>query len=445
MKRIWEFFENLNELVYVTDMDSYELVYMNKKSLETYGFRSLDEIKGKKCYEVLQGNGTPCTICNNNELTVGVFKEWRYYNPILDKHFALKDTVIADGEKRYRIEMAIDVSVQEQQSNMIRSYQNLEALANEGLRIAMRAETPDESINVILEYLGKALNGERTYVFERNMYGNDDNTYEWVAKGVTPEKDNLQDLPAEVCANWYRNFREDKNIIIGDLEEIREKDPLQYDNLKRQNIHSLVVVPLYDDSEIIGFYGVDNPPVYFLDYARNMFQIMGHFIISCLKRRNLIRQLRRMSYSDQLTGIGNRHAMNEYISQIRHNESLGVVYCDITGLKHLNDTEGHDAGDQLILRSCECMKEAFGTDGLFRIGGDELLALCPLIEESAFDEKVMVLRQQMQQNSVTMAVGAVWHREFDASIEKLLADSEKLMYKEKEAYYRSCGFDRRRR
>ena len=87
MGKTWEFFENLNEFVYVTDMDSHELVYMNKKTLETYGFHSLSEITGKKCYEVLQNSSTPCTICNNQELQEGYFKEWRYYNPILASGF----------------------------------------------------------------------------------------------------------------------------------------------------------------------------------------------------------------------------------------------------------------------------------------------------------------------------------------------------------------------
>ena len=86
-------------------------------------------------------------------------------------------------------------------------------------------------------------------------------------------------------------FQEGKFIVFKDLEEIRESDPLQYENLKRQNIHSLVVVPLYDDGKVIAFYGVDNPPPPSLEYASNMLQIMGHFLVSCIKRRNLMSQL----------------------------------------------------------------------------------------------------------------------------------------------------------
>ena len=84
---------------------------------------------------------------------------------------------------------------------------------------------------------------------------------------------------------------------------------MQYENLKRQNISSLVVVPLYDEQKVIGFYGVDNPPVKSLDYTSNMLQIMGHFIVSSIRRRNLVRELEQMSYSDQLTKLGNRSVL----------------------------------------------------------------------------------------------------------------------------------------
>lgn len=178
----------------------------------------------------------------------------------------------------------------------VQSVQNLEAVINEGLRVSLSEETPDQSLQVLLKYLGKALHGERTYIFEQNEDGCDDNTYEWTADGVEPEIDSLQNVPPEVCASWYRNFSVGRHIVIERLEDIRESDPLQYENLKRQGIHSLVVVPLYDGQRIIGFYGVDNPPVKSLEYASNMLQTAAYFIVSSLKRRNLVRELQKRSY-----------------------------------------------------------------------------------------------------------------------------------------------------
>lgn len=179
----------------------------------------------------------------------------------------------------------------------MRSVQNLETVINEGLRVALSAETPDQSLEVLLKHLGIALKGERTYIFEQNESGCDDNTYEWVADGVNPEKENLQNVPPEVCEAWYRNFGSGGHIVIESLEDIKETDPLQYENLKRQGIHSLVVVPLYNGDKIIGFYGVDNPPVKLLEYASNMLQTAAYFIVSCLKQRNLVRELQKRSYN----------------------------------------------------------------------------------------------------------------------------------------------------
>ena len=444
MEKIWEFFENINEYVYVADMDTYELVYMNKKTLATYGYTSLEQIVGKKCYEVLQGCSEACTICNNTKLMPKQFREWEYYNPYLKKSFAIKDSMIQEGEKRYRIELAIESGITGVQGGHVQDYLELEMFVNEGMRLALRAATPDQSLDVILEYLGRALNGERTYIFERNASGGDDNTYEWVAMGVKPQKEILQNLPAEVCANWYQSFRENRNIIIEDLEDIREKDPLQYENLKRQDIYSLVVVPLYDDGVVIGFYGVDNPPGKSLDYTSNMLQIMGHFIVSSLKRRNLMRQLEKMSYSDQLTGLGNRYAVERFVRNMDKRESIGVLYCDITGLKRVNDMEGHEAGDQLILRARDLLMHFWKAYEVFRIGGDEMLILASGIQQATFQEEVCRMKEHMQEYKVAVAVGAVWKPDGTDSIDQMLTESERLMYEDKARYYKQMGLDRRR-
>ncbi len=445
MEPIWGFFENMNELVYVADVDTYEFIYMNKRALSICGLTSLEQTRGKKCYEVLQNASAPCEICNNRELVPGQFKEWRYYNPVYNRHTLVKDTLIELNGRRLRIEIAIDISADTKQNEIIRDYQNKEALINEALRTAMLASDPETSLKIAIEYLGKALGGERVYIFEKNAQGGDDNTYEWVANGVSPQKDNLQNVPPEVCGGWYRAFADDKCVVIDDTEDVRTKNPLQYEMLKQQDISSITVVPLYEDGRVIGFYGVDNPPAESLHYISNMLQIMGHFMESLLKMRNLVKNLERMSYLDQLTQIGNRYAMVKYTEGMRPGESVGIVYGDITGLKRVNDAEGHEAGDHLILAASACMKEAFGDAyELFRIGGDELLAICAGIGETEFRERVARLRKIMADSSVNMAVGADWEKDSEAGVSVVLAAAETQMYKDKAAYYQRTGIDRRR-
>lgn len=444
--KIWEFFENMNECVYASDIDTDELVYMNKKALRMYGIHSLDEISGKKCYEVLQHCSAPCAVCNNKQLCEGEFIEWRHYNLLLDKDFAIKDTLVTDGGRRYRVELAIDADAvgHDHECEDASRYENIEAISNEALRSALQAPTPDMSLQIVLEYIGKALKGERTYIFEQNELGGDDNTYEWTAVGVEPQKHTLQNVQADVCAEWYRNFAENRYIMIADLEDIKESDPLQYENLRRQDIHSLVVVPLYDNKQAIGFYGVDNPPVETLRYASNILHILGHFIISCIRRRNLMKELEIMSYNDQLTGLGNRYALNEYMSNVDVNRSMGIVYCDVTGLKKVNDTQGHEMGDRLLKTACESLRRVFDGYGLFRIGGDEFLAAANGVTREELSEHVRLLKEDMKVHGVNMAVGEVWTDKAPRNQDALLTEAERLMYQDKADYYKRTGIDRRK-
>ncbi len=441
MKQIWEFFENLGECVYAADAETYEMVYMNRRSMELYG---IEDYAGRKCYEVLQKCSAPCAVCNNHKLVEGQFEEWQRFVPTLDKHFMLKDTLVEENGRRIRMEIAIDMSDRENQRKELGKYENLEALVNNCIRFASYETDPDMSIDILLEFLGIALKGERAYIFEKNSSGGDDNTYEWTAAGVTSEKDTLQNLPAEVCANWYRNFSENRNIVFGDLEDMRESDPLQYYNLKRQGIHSIVVVPIFDNKQAIGFYGIDNPPEQNLDYALNLLQIVGYYILSTLKRRNLVNQLRELSYHDQLTEIGNRHAMERWITNNGGSGHIGVIYGDITGLKRKNDREGHEAGDRLICDAADCFKRAFGEYDTFRIGGDELLALCAPIDEVELNSRVELLKNYAAEKSVNIAVGAVWREQAGNDVHKLMSEAEKIMYDEKSEYYLKNGIERRR-
>ena len=445
MEKIWKFYDHLNEIVYASDMDTYELQYMNQKALDTYGYMSLEEVKGKKCYEVLQGCSSPCAICTNDCLQPGYFHEWKYYNPVIGKTYALKDTMMVDGKRRCRMEIAIDVSTQEQQKRAIRQFTDNEAMINDGLRIALAEAAPEESIQVLLEYLGQALRSERVYIFEKKKDNTFDNTYEWCASGVIPQKENLQNVPYEAVAIWHESFNKNQNVIIKDVELIKHTDPPAYEYLVPQEIQSLVASPLIDKGEIIGFYGVDNPPAKFLEHISTMFWILGHFMVSLLKRRNLVQKLESLSYYDQLTGIRNRHAMNGYFETLEHEVEIGVLYCDVMGLKHINDTEGHKAGDELLVRACECLKKYFEEEELFRIGGDEFIVLYKGKSRDSFREKIALVREEMVKNRAVMALGDVWDVVDKSGMDALLARADEKMYEEKRAYYAKKENNRRER
>ena len=432
LRRMWEFYEEMNEIVYVADADRHELVYMNRRAREIFGVESIESIDGKKCYEILSGSSTPCVACNCSKCKPGFFMEEVRYNPVVKKKLSLKDTIIEQDGRRFLMRLAFDLGAWEQQNA---GYEANEAMVNEALRISLAQHTPYKSIAALLEYLGQSLGSERVYIFEETERNTFDNTYEWCAKGVISQKENLQDVPFEVVSLWYREFTKGGNIIIKDVEKIRETDRTVYEYLLPQKIRSLVVCPLVSEGRIIGFYGVDNPPKKFLEHITTLLQILGHFIVSLLDRRDYVRRLEELCFQDQLTGIGNRHAVHDYVPRLDQHKSIGIVYCDVMGLKAANDAKGHLEGDKLLIRASECLSKVFSEYKLFRVGGDEFLALCSGMEEAELNRRVELLKREMRLQNAPMAIGCVWRANIDESVDRLLTMADDRMYENKRVLY----------
>lgn len=441
MGKVWEFYENLNEIVYASNIDTYEMEYMNQKGCEVYGYSSFEEIRGRKCYEILQNETTPCEFCTNRYLKKGEFHEWKHYNEVLGKMYSSKDTLVEEDGRRFRMELAFDMSVQEEQKKEIQEFTDNERMVNEGLKIALAAPTPERSIAVLLDYLGQHLQSERIYIFEENEEGSVDNTYEWCKAGVESQKDNLQKVPFEAVSLWYEAFRKNENVIIKNLEDIKETDPIAYEYLKPQDIYSLVVNPIVSNGKVVGFYGVDNPPKELLNHISTLFGIVGHFICSILRRRDLVKRLENMSMRDQMTQVGNRHAMHEYQKTIRKGESVGIIYFDVMGLKKVNDTQGHQAGDQLLLRACECIEKHFAKQAMFRLGGDEFLIIAKDVAKECLEKQIEMLKVDMVEQDARMAIGFVWEERYNGNYDVLLANADDNMYQNKREYYKELEKD----
>ena len=445
LENVWSFFQNLDELVYASDIETYELVYLNQKALDAFGLKSLDEIKGRKCHEVLQSCAFPCGFCNNDKLCVGRFEEWRYYNPVVERYFILKDTLIADPEtkRKYRIEIAIDITEERAQDQVIQMYRNIEALANEGLRKAIATESPDESINIILEHLGKALNGERTYIFEENENGCDDNTYEWCKAGVPKEKDNLQDVPYEgIIETWFAQYQESNNVIIHDIEECKKTSEAIYERLKPQGVNTLVTGPIKINGKMVGFYGVDNPPEEKLHEISNLIDMIVFMISFMIRLRNNADVLEHSALYDQLTDCKNRKALDwAYTEKLEKYFPLAVVMCDLNGLKEINDQKGHDAGDKFIVQAAQTLKSVFGKRHVYRLGGDEFIAVLPNITHPAFQKLLETAKSQL---GAIASLGTTISGTKDTDFESLLKAADAEMYENKKQYYIVTGKDRRK-
>ena len=160
----------------------------------------------------------------------------------------------------------------------------------------------------------------------------------------------------------------------------------------------------------------------------------------------------RYAYYDQMTGLQNRRAYAEKIDQFlaRKPSDCCVVMVDIDGLKEMNDTRGHEAGDELIIGAAECLRESFpDTELIYRIGGDEF---CVLMNGPA--EHVEECLKQLEEagsrwegelvSGLSISCGYASDKEFD-DFDSMLKAADQRMYAAKSDYYSAADKDRRLR
>lgn len=127
---------------------------------------------------------------------------------------------------------------------------------------AENRERIEVEIQKLLEVLGNYGNADRTYVFETvHAPETFTNTYEWCADGIVVQKDNLQDVRFEEIPCWVKEFRQGESVVVNNIEDICYTMPLEYELLKMQAIKSVIVLPLFHGSYLIGFLRLDNPDI----------------------------------------------------------------------------------------------------------------------------------------------------------------------------------------
>lgn len=156
--------------------------------------------------------------------------------------------------------------------------------------------------------------------------------------------------------------------------------------------------------------------------------------------------------NDPLTGVLSRFAYMDAISVFATGvpEDLAVFLIDVNGLKEVNDTIGHEAGDALIRGAAECIEASVGRNGrTFRIGGDEFVVFVPMTQEQA-DKALRDLAYKTElwqcgrKYKLSVSAGYALAQDYkDFSIEALVKEADKAMYEQKQQYYRRSGRERR--
>ena len=183
------------------------------------------------------------------------------------------------------IDAPVQVAVFSDITELKQANQQLRFL-NDAAHSILAQPDSDMAIEKALEDMLVYFGGERSYIFEFNYETRtSDNTYEICADGVTSERDRLQGVTFEVQKFWMDAFNKDGFVTIPEISEIDDSEADVRELLLAQDIHSIIVAPLWRDSTLVGYMGIDNP-MKAVDQVEQL-QALADYIAVLLTRRDL--------------------------------------------------------------------------------------------------------------------------------------------------------------
>ena len=225
-------------------------------------------------------------------------------------------------------------------------------------------------------------------------------------------------------------FREmDKKVFLsGEVQSGEE----QYTTPEgKENYYWSVKVPLKDSNgEITSYIGISTD-ITEVSLLRN----------SLLEKNKLLEE---MSIKDNLTKLYNRYKLNEVLMSesdraLRYDHHFSVILLDIDHFKHVNDTHGHNVGDQVLIALANILTNKIrSSDVIGRWGGEEFLIICPETDLQGASQLAENLRQSIEKNNfpvvgyVTSSFGAALFQKGD-NPETLVAKADIALYQAKES------------
>lgn len=308
----------------------------------------------------------------------------------------------------------------------------------------------EEKINYMLKEICEFFKADRGHIFLMEIEDTMDhpNYLSWCNKNAKEDKGLIQDATISTYPWWIKQVKSNGVIQIPLVEMLCEEANLEKLCLIKQNVKSMLAVPLISNENQLGFLRIDSvfSRISWEEDDIKLLKITGNIMYDSIKRVASERKIYHMAYYDQLTNIPNRLLFNDRVKQgikLANPEKLiGIIFMDLDSFKAVNDAMGHDGGDKLLtLVAQELTKCLPETDVVSRFGGDEFIIM--LNDISCQEDIEVIIANITKQFSkpllieeeefyITSSIGVAVYPIDGEDIETLMKNAEIAMCKAKD-------------
>lgn len=294
------------------------------------------------------------------------------------------------------------------------------------------------AINNLLEKIGHFTKADRAYIVDEKD-GCYYNTYEWCNEGIEPQINQLQNLRAEDMPYWIPKLSSGESIFIEDLENVKETMPVEYEILKPQNIHTLIVFPIILSNTLKGFIGVDNPNIKDAKDVIRLLAVLGSYLGTTRENAAVYAKLEyRLNY-DSLTKAYNRYGFYKNAQKLIK-EHTDTEYClilsDIKSFKLINEIYGENIADKILIDEVNIIRQKMkGNSVLGRLNGDIIAMVIPkeYLSEKEFSDMIKLLSDRYSNKNFRLHIylGVYYIKDVNETIRQMVDKVSLVIMKSK--------------
>ena len=256
----------------------------------------------------------------------------------------------------------------------------------------------DMTCEKLVESVGACIDADRAYlVFFEGGGENLDVRYEWVKDGKASLKDSIESIDLTLIGWFQEMILSGNQLFVRRVKDLPRQAYGERAYMTKYAIQSLIYLPIQAEGSVIGLVGFDQmvSRQKKLRFNNELLNVVPNIVSDAMIKIKAEKSLNQLAYFDELTGLPNRASLHNTIGLAIDEVELSggkfaIIFFDLDGFKTINDSLGHNVGDELLRQVGGRLSSLIKKDlTVARVGGDEFILILKDMHDQAKIEVVV--------------------------------------------------------